>query len=93
MTADTPRDAAASPLPPVFQPLLPDDPREVGGYRLFARLGAGGMGRVYLSYTPGGRRWRSRWSARSSPRTASSAAGSPRRSPTPSASTASTPPR
>ncbi|MEE1753838.1 serine/threonine-protein kinase [Streptomyces sp. SP18CS02] len=39
----------------VFQPLEEDDPRAVAGYRLAAKLGAGGMGKVYLSYTPGGR--------------------------------------
>ncbi|WP_121747630.1 serine/threonine-protein kinase [Streptomyces sp. E2N166] len=39
----------------VFQPLRDDDPRTVAGYRLAARLGAGGMGRVYLSHTQGGR--------------------------------------
>lgn len=39
----------------VFQPLRADDPAVVSGYRLAARLGAGGMGRVYLSHTPGGR--------------------------------------
>ncbi|MEU7380091.1 serine/threonine-protein kinase [Streptomyces sp. NPDC042207] len=39
----------------VFQPLQPDDPPVVAGYRLAARLGAGGMGRVYLSHTQGGR--------------------------------------
>ncbi|MGQ4384784.1 serine/threonine-protein kinase [Streptomyces sp. SAS_270] len=38
-----------------FKPLTADDPRSVGGYDLRARLGAGGMGRVYLAFTPGGR--------------------------------------
>ncbi|WP_369183376.1 serine/threonine-protein kinase [Streptomyces sp. Y1] len=32
-----------------------DDPRQVGAYRLLRRLGAGGMGRVYLGRTAGGR--------------------------------------
>ncbi|MCZ4123852.1 serine/threonine-protein kinase [Streptomyces sp. H39-S7] len=43
------------PDPEVFQPLTDDDPKTVAGYLLSARLGAGGMGKVYLSYTPGGR--------------------------------------
>ena len=37
------------------EPLAEHDPRQVGGFRLQARLGAGGMGRVYLGYSPGGR--------------------------------------
>jgi hypothetical protein len=37
------------------EPLADYDPREVGGFRLQARLGAGGMGRVFLGYSPGGR--------------------------------------
>src|ERR1700761_9096669 len=37
------------------EPLAADDPQQVGGFRLQARLGAGGMGRVYLGYSPGGR--------------------------------------
>ncbi len=37
------------------EPLSSDDPREAGGYQLRARLGAGGMGQVYLATTPAGR--------------------------------------
>lgn len=36
-----------------LSPLGPEDPREVAGYRLLARIGEGGMGRVYLSRTRG----------------------------------------
>ncbi|MBL7502029.1 serine/threonine protein kinase [Frankia sp. CNm7] len=32
-----------------MESLLPSDPSMIGGYRLVARLGAGGMGRVYLA--------------------------------------------
>jgi hypothetical protein len=38
-----------------MEPLAGDDPAEVAGYRVRARLGAGGMGRVYLAFTAGGR--------------------------------------
>ncbi|MFD3918381.1 protein kinase [Streptomyces sp. NPDC058595] len=36
-------------------PLLPGDPTTLGSVRLLGRLGAGGMGRVYLGRTTGGR--------------------------------------
>ncbi|TRO58175.1 protein kinase domain-containing protein [Streptomyces sp. IB201691-2A2] len=35
--------------------LHPEDPRQLGRHHLIARLGAGGMGQVYLARSPGGR--------------------------------------
>ncbi|QKW20964.1 serine/threonine protein kinase [Kitasatospora sp. NA04385] len=38
-----------------MQPLEAGDPQDLGGFRLLGRLGAGGMGQVYLGRTSGGR--------------------------------------
>lgn len=39
-----------------MQPLEPGDPAQVGTYRLLGRLGAGGMGQVFLGVSRGGRK-------------------------------------
>jgi serine/threonine protein kinase len=36
--------------------LKPEDPRFIGDYQLLGRLGTGGMGRVFLGRSPGGRK-------------------------------------
>jgi len=38
-----------------MEPLTADDPQDIGGFRLQARLGAGAMGRVYLATSSAGR--------------------------------------
>ncbi|KKZ72518.1 bifunctional serine/threonine-protein kinase/ABC transporter substrate-binding protein [Streptomyces showdoensis] len=43
-----------APRPGALQPLLPSDPSALAGYRLLGRLGAGGMGVVYLGRTDTG---------------------------------------
>ena len=38
-----------------MEPLSASDPRMIGEFRLHSRLGAGGMGQVYLGFSPAGR--------------------------------------
>src|SRR5437899_10110543 len=38
-----------------MQELITGDPEQIGPFRILGRLGAGGMGTVYLAQSPGGR--------------------------------------
>ncbi|WP_323181035.1 hypothetical protein [Streptomyces sp. NBC_01142] len=40
--------------PQPLEPLRDDDPQTIGGYTLVSRIGAGGMGRVYLGESAAG---------------------------------------
>ncbi|MBK8077183.1 MAG: serine/threonine protein kinase [Kineosporiaceae bacterium] len=44
-------------MDPDLTPLGPDDPHQIGEYRLRGVLGTGGMAKVYLGLSPGGRRF------------------------------------
>ncbi|MFC7647641.1 hypothetical protein ACFQX6_49440 [Streptosporangium lutulentum] len=39
---------------PGVEGLRPNDPEQIGSYRLLGRLGEGGMGTVYLALAPTG---------------------------------------
>src|ERR1700677_4376891 len=49
------RDGSATCYGVSMEALSADDPRSAGEFRLRARLGVGGMGRVYLGLSPAGR--------------------------------------
>src|SRR6185437_11980343 len=53
VAAATSTRSARRPTP--MQPLTHTDPRTAGEFRLSARLGFGGMGQVFLGYSPAGR--------------------------------------
>src|SRR5580704_12963342 len=48
-------ETVSVPQPPLVAPLRRWDPEQVGGYVLLGRLGAGGMGQVYLGRSAAGR--------------------------------------
>jgi serine/threonine protein kinase len=48
-------ETVSVPQPPLVAPLRQWDPEQVGGYVILGRLGAGGMGQVYLGRSAAGR--------------------------------------